>query len=72
MIVAAVSSAGCERAFSKLCIVKDELSSTMGDERLNGLMLMAVDKNTVKDLDLQTFVDMFESLAQTRMNVSLL
>jgi len=72
VIVAAVSSAGCERAFSKLCIVKDELSSTMGDERLNGLMLMAVEKNIVQDLDLQTFVDMFESLEQTRMNVSLL
>ena len=49
-----VSSAGCERAFSKLCLVKDELRSTMGDERLNGLMLMAVEKNIVKDLDLQT------------------
>ena len=52
--------------------MKDELSSTMGDERLNGLMLMAVEKNIVQDLDLQTFVDMFESLEQTRMNVSLL
>ena len=34
-----VSSAGCERAFSKLNLVKDELHSTMGDERLNSLML---------------------------------
>jgi len=39
--------------------VKDELRSMMGDKRLNGLMLTAVEKNTVKDLDLQTFVDMF-------------
>ena len=54
-----VSSAGCERAFSKLCLVKDELHSTMGDERLKGLMLMAVEKNIVKDLDLQKFVDTF-------------
>jgi len=28
-----VSSAGCEQAFSKLCFVKDELRSTMGDDR---------------------------------------
>jgi len=41
-----VSSAGCERAFSKLCLVKDELRSTMGDERLNGLMLIAVEKHS--------------------------
>ena len=52
-----VRNAGCERAFGKLCLVKDELHSMMGDERLNGLMLMAVEKNIVKDLDLQTFVD---------------
>jgi len=32
--------------------VKDELRSTMGDKRLNGLMLTAVKKNTVKDLRL--------------------
>jgi len=45
---------------SKLCLVKDELRSTMGDdERLNALMLMVVEKNIVKDLDLQTFVDTF-------------
>ena len=59
LLTVPVSSAGCERAFSKLCLVKDELRSTMGDERLNGLMLMAVEKNIVKDLDLQTFVDTF-------------
>jgi len=36
--------------------VKDELRS---NEWLNGLMLIAVEKNIVKDLDLHTFVDMF-------------
>jgi len=51
--------AGYERAFSKICLVKDELRSMMGDERLNGLMLMAVEKNIAKDFDLQTFVDTF-------------
>jgi len=62
LLTVPISSAGCERAFSKLCLVKDELRSTMGDdsdERLNSLMLMAVEKNIVKDLDLQTFVDTF-------------
>ena len=37
--------------------MNDELRSTMGDKRLNGLMLTQVKKNTVKELDLQTFVD---------------
>ena len=42
-----------------VCIMKDKLHSTMGDERLNGFMLMAAEKNIVKDLHLQTFVDTF-------------
>ena len=39
--------------------MKDKLRSTMGDERLNGVMLMAVEKNIVKNFDLQTYVDTF-------------
>jgi len=31
----------------------------MGDGRLNGLMLMAVEKSLAKELNLQTFVDTF-------------
>jgi len=46
LLTVPVSSAGCERVFSKLCLVKDELRSTMADEQLNGLMLMAVEKHS--------------------------
>ena len=68
LLTVPVSSAGCERAFSKLCLVKDELRSTMGDERHNGLMLMAVEKNIVKNLDLQTYVDTFALKPQKNWN----
>ena len=54
-----VSSAGCERVFSKLTLVKNELRSTMGDVRLNSLMLMAVEKAIIREADLQVFVDTF-------------
>ena len=54
-----VSSAGCERAFSKLSLVKSELHSTMRDERLGCLMLMTVDKSIAKELNLQMFLDTF-------------
>lgn len=54
-----VSSAGCERVFSKLKLVKNELRSTMGDDRLNSLMLMAVEKEIIRETNLQVFVDTF-------------
>jgi len=54
-----VSSAGCERVFSKLKLVKNELRSTMGDDRLNSLMLMAVEKKIICETNLQIFVDTF-------------
>ena len=38
--------------------MKDKLRSTMGDKRLS-VMLMAVEKNIVKNFDLQTYVDTF-------------
>lgn len=54
-----VSSASCERAFSKLSLVKNALRSTMTDDRLCNLLLMAVEKNVAKELNLQIFVDVF-------------
>ena len=43
--------------FSKLILVKNELRSTMRDEILNSLMLMAVEKATIHETNLQIFVD---------------
>lgn len=59
MLTIPVSSAGCERVFSKLNLVKDELRSTMGNERLNSLMLIAVEKDIAEKQDLQILVDTF-------------
>ena len=59
LLTISVSSAGCERVFSKLTLVKNELRSTMGDDRLNSLMLMAVEKAIIREADLQVFVDTF-------------
>lgn len=40
-----ISSASPERAFSKLKIIKSRLRSTMGEDRLESLMLMACEKD---------------------------
>ena len=56
LVTLPVSGAGCERAFSKLSLVKNELCSTMGDERLSGLMTV---ENIAEELNLHMFVDTF-------------
>jgi len=42
-----------------MILVKSELCSTVGDERLSHLMLMTGERNIEKDLNLQMFVDTF-------------
>jgi hypothetical protein len=46
-----VSAASAERSFSKLKLVKSYLRSTMGQDRLNGLALMSIEKEIVANLD---------------------
>jgi hypothetical protein len=46
-----VSVASAERSFSKLKLVKSYLRSTMGQDRLNGLTRMSIEKEIVANLD---------------------
>ena len=48
-----------ERAFSKLKLIKTRLRSTMGQERLESLMLMSVESDILKSLDLELLVKDF-------------
>ena len=52
-----VTSCKCERSISKLRLVKSILTTTMGEERLNGLALLHVHADL--NLDLDSMVDMF-------------
>jgi len=54
-----VSSAVCERVFSTLKLVKNELRSTMGDDRLHSLILMAVEKEIIRETNWQILFDTF-------------
>lgn len=55
-----------ERFFSVLKIVKTFLRTTMGDDRMCGLMLMASEKALVKSLDLNQLVNDFVSMRPRR------
>ena len=54
-----VSTAGCERSFSVLKLVKDHLQSTIGAERLSNLAVLSIEKERAKAIDLNLFVERF-------------
>ena len=50
-----------ERSSSVLSRVKNEIRTTMSDERLNALSLMAIESNLVRSLDFESVTDRFAS-----------
>ena len=52
-------STKCERTFSKLKFVKNNLRSTMGQKRLNSLMLINVERDLTKVLDYEQVINSF-------------
>ena len=56
----AVTSASCERSFSKLKIIKNYLRSTMGQERVTDLGIIAIEREFARSLD---FADLIEDFA---------
>lgn len=53
------SSASCERTFSCMKRVKSYLRTTMSDERLSNLAVLAMERELTKNLDLGNIVDDF-------------
>lgn len=53
------SSATAERSFSRLKIIKTYLRSTMGQERLNGLALLSIERDLIVKIDIEKAIDRF-------------
>lgn len=64
-----VTSCTCERVFSKLTIVKNKLRSTMGQERLESLLLLFTEQEMVSKVDLDAVIDEFNSMGNRRMSL---
>ena len=56
-----VTNCSGERSFSVLSRVKNEIRTTMSDERLNALSLMAIESNLVHSLDFESVINRFAS-----------
>ena len=54
-----VTNCSGERSFSVLGRVKNELRTTMTDQRLNHLSLMAIENDVVRKLDFNEVIDIF-------------
>ena len=61
-----VTTASNERFFSTLKIVKSYLRTTMGDDCLSHLMLMAVEPEMVKKFNIEDFIKDFALKRQRR------
>jgi len=59
LVTLPIGSTKCERTFSKLKYVKNRLRSTMGQARLNALMLVNVEGELVKQLNYEDIIDSF-------------
>ena len=54
-----VTVASAERSFSKSKLFKGYLRSTMAQERLDGLSLLAIEQESAQKIDLDSIVDKF-------------
>ena len=54
-----ISTATCERSFSKLKLIKNHLRTSMGNERLKSLTVISVHRNRALSIDLDHVVERF-------------
>ena len=64
-----VTTASCERSFSKLTIVKNNLRSTMAQERLENLIILSVENDITIELHYESIIDSFASMGPRRMQL---
>ena len=61
-----VSSAGCERSFSAMKLIKTFLRNTISDNRLSDLGVLHIERELSGGIDLDEFVDKFADSHQNR------
>ena len=56
-----ISSAECERNFSSMRLIKNDLRSVMTNERLDSLMVLGIHRDRAGKINLDSVVDMFKA-----------
>jgi len=57
-----VTTAPCERSFSKLKIIKNYLRSTISQNRLTGMAILSIEKDILKTISFDDVIDQFASI----------
>lgn len=66
-VIPSVTSASCERVFSKLTHVKTKLRTTMTQKRLDNLMLPYMEPKMAKNIDIDDVIDEFKKMVPFHM-----
>ena len=61
MLTTSVTIASVERSFSKLKLIKSYLRLTMSEQRLNGLALISIEKDMLRQIDYDNLINDFAS-----------
>ena len=61
-----VTSASCERCFSKMKIIKTFLRNSMNHDRLSSIALLSIERARAESINLEDFVDEFDSRHNNR------
>ncbi|KAL4120397.1 hypothetical protein QTP88_013097 [Uroleucon formosanum] len=57
-----VTAATCERSFSKLKLIKNYLTSTMGQERLSNLSILSIENEVAGEINFEDVIDEFAAI----------
>ena len=61
-----VSSAGAERSFSRLKLIKNDLRSTMTEDRLSGIALISIERDKAESIDFEAVITRFSNMKKKR------
>lgn len=64
-----VTNCGGERSFSRLKLIKSQMRSTMGQERLNSLALMCIEHEVLKRVDFDPVINEFSARKSRKVQV---
>lgn len=65
----AISVASCERSFSKLKLILNYLRSTMGEQRLNNLGLLSIEREEFDSIDFEDVIEEFAKRKARKINL---